>query len=83
MSFVLHYVILVTCREGTVQCRGGALAPCIYSSSICNGRSDCGDGSDEENCNTGKKSCCTGLTALYCLTNIHERSDVQLHLKPM
>ena len=37
---------------GDVKCRDNGI--CIHSDMICNGISDCMDGSDEENCSKGK-----------------------------
>ena len=49
---ILHAVIRNCSIPGDVKCRDNG--SCIHSDRICNGISDCMDGSDEENCS--KKS---------------------------
>lgn len=42
---------LVNCTEGQFKCNDGR---CIIFSYKCDNETDCADGSDEENCTTGK-----------------------------
>ena len=45
----VYVLALIPCPyPGDVKCRDNG--SCIHSDMICNGRNDCMDGSDEENC---------------------------------
>lgn len=61
-------VLLTGCTSGVFACNNGSL---ICRSLVCNGRSECGDGSDESVCGTELSCCqatngCPGETATSC-----------------
>ena len=48
MCVILHTVIRNCSIPGDVKCKDNG--SCIHADMVCNGISDCTDGSDEENC---------------------------------
>jgi len=70
-----HFVCSATCQNGAIRCGPNATRSCIIENLLCNGRNDCGDNSDEEDCGE--------LTTVMAVTIInHSRNlDLRQHRK--